>query len=190
MRRLPSAVFLDRDGTIMEDAHYIKKPEQVRLLGGAAEAIKRLNDAEIPVIVVTNQSAIGRGLIAVEDYEAVRRQLESLLSRYGAHIEASYYCPDDPRDPRVSGCHKPGTKMFEDAIRDFKIDAARVVYIGDRWRDVAPSRKLGGRGIMLGSPMTTDEDRRKAQEDGYETAPSLQDAVDMIRGLTEKAREP
>jgi D-glycero-D-manno-heptose 1,7-bisphosphate phosphatase len=190
MNGLPSAVFLDRDGTIMEDAHYIRTPGQVRLLDGAAGAIKRLNDAEIPVVVVTNQSAIGRGLITVDDYEAVRGQLESLLSRRGAHIDASYYCPDDPREAPASSCRKPGTKMFEDAIRDFAIDASRVVYIGDRWRDVAPSRKLGGRGIMLPSPMTTDEDRRKAQEDGYETAPSLQDAVDMILGLTEKDSEP
>jgi D-glycero-D-manno-heptose 1,7-bisphosphate phosphatase len=186
---LPSAVFLDRDGTIMEDAHYIKKPEQVRLLDGAADAIKRLNDAKIPVIVVTNQSGIGRGLITVENYEAVRQHLEALLSRYGARIDASYYCPDDPRDPRTSGCRKPGTRMFEDAIRDFNIDASRAAYVGDRWRDVAPARKLGGRGIMLASPMTTDEDRRKTQADGYETAPSLQVAVDMLFGLTEKDSE-
>jgi histidinol-phosphate phosphatase family protein len=187
---LPSAVFLDRDGTIMEDTHYIKNPEEVRLLNGAAAAIKRLNDARIPVIVVTNQSAIGRGLISVADYEAVRRHLELLLSQHGAHLEASYYCPDDPRDPRESGCRKPGTKMFEDAIRDFNIDPARAAYIGDRWRDVAPARKLGGRAIMLTSPMTTVDDRRRAEEDGHEMAPSLQVAVDMLFGLTEKDREP
>jgi D-glycero-D-manno-heptose 1,7-bisphosphate phosphatase len=186
---LPSAVFLDRDGTIIEDAHYIRKPEQVRLLRGAAEAIRRLNGAGIPVIVVTNQSAIGRGLITVADYEAVRKELESLLSEYGARIDASYYCPDDPRNPAKSACRKPETKMFEDAIRDFNIDPLRAVYIGDRWRDVAPARKLGGRGIMLGSPMTTDEDRRKMQEDGYEMAASLQVAVDILFGLPEKDSE-
>jgi FMN phosphatase YigB (HAD superfamily) len=76
--------------------------------------------------------------------------------------------------------------MFEDAIRDFNLDPASVGYVGDRWRDVVAARKLGGRGIMIASPMTTDEDRRKAQEDGIEMAVSLQEAIDMIFGLTEK----
>ena len=67
--------------------------------------------------------------------------------------------------------------MFEDAIRDFKLDRNNVAYVGDRWRDVIASKRLGGRGIMIASHMTTDEERRKAQADGIETAPSLEAAV-------------
>jgi FMN phosphatase YigB (HAD superfamily) len=78
--------------------------------------------------------------------------------------------------------------MFEDAIRDFNLDPKNVAYVGDRWRDVIASRKLGGRGIMLSSPMTTDEDRRRAQEDGIETAGSLAAAVETLFGLTERHR--
>ncbi|HXL87330.1 MAG TPA: HAD-IIIA family hydrolase, partial [Gemmatimonadaceae bacterium] len=166
--------------------HYIKSPDQVRLIPGAAAAVKRINDAKIPVIVVTNQSGIGRGMFTVKDYEAVREQFESLLAKHGAHVDASYYCPDHPSVSGPSICRKPATKMFEDAIRDFDLNPAKVAYVGDRWRDVAASRKLGGRGIMISSPMTTDEDRRKAEEDGIQTAPSLQDAVDVLFGLTEK----
>jgi FMN phosphatase YigB (HAD superfamily) len=70
--------------------------------------------------------------------------------------------------------------MFEDALRDFGLDAANVAYVGDRWRDVVASKKLGGRGIMISSHMTTDEDRRKAQTDGIETAPTLAAAVEML----------
>lgn len=186
MTKRPDAFFLDRDGTIMEDAHYIKSPDQVRLIPGAAAAVKRINDAKIPVIIVTNQSGIGRAMFTVKDYEAVRSQFESLLAQHGAHIDASYYCPDHPSVTGPSKCRKPATKMFEDAIHDFDLDPANVAYVGDRWRDVAASRKLGGRGIMISSHMTTDEDRRKAEEDGIETAPSLQDAVEMLFGLTEK----
>ncbi|MDQ6870459.1 MAG: HAD family hydrolase [Gemmatimonadota bacterium] len=186
MTRLPDAFFLDRDGTIMEDAHYIKSPEQVRLIPGAAAAVKKINDAGIPVIVVTNQSGIGRGMFTVKDYEAVRSHFESLLARHGAHVDASYYCPDHPTVTGPSICRKPATKMFEDAIRDFNLDPANVAYIGDRWRDVAASIKLGGRGVMISSPMTTAEDRRKAEEDGIETASSLQEAVTRFFGLTEK----
>jgi histidinol-phosphate phosphatase family protein len=178
--KLPDAVFLDRDGTIMEDAHYIKSPDQVRLIPGAAAAVKRINAANIPAILVTNQSGIARGIFKVEDYEAVRRHFEALLAAEGAHIDASYYCPHHPTITGPCDCRKPGTKLFENAIRDFRLDAANVAYLGDRWRDVVASRTLGGRGIMVSSAMTTDEDRRKAEEDGIETVASLKDAVELL----------
>jgi histidinol-phosphate phosphatase family protein len=183
--KLPDAVFLDRDGTVMEDAHYIKSPKQVRLLPGAARAVRRINEAGIPVIVVTNQSGIDRGIFTVDDYEAVKAQFEALLRQEGARIDASYYCPHHPDFAGEGTCRKPGTKMFEDAMRDFGLNASNVAYIGDRWRDVAVSKKLGGRGIMISSPMTRDEDRRKAEADGIETASSLSDAVDLLLGLTD-----
>jgi len=189
VRKLPDAVFLDRDGTVMEDAHYIKSPKQVRLLPGAAAAVRRINDAGIRVIVVTNQSGIARGLFTVDDYEAVKAQFEALLGQQGARIDASYYCPHHPDFSGGCGCRKPGTKMFEDAMRDFGLNASNVAYIGDRWRDVAASKKLGGRGIMISSPMTRDEDRRKAEADGIETAASLSDAVDLLFGLTDSHSE-
>jgi histidinol-phosphate phosphatase family protein len=176
----PDAVFLDRDGTVMEDAHYIKSPDQVRLIPGAAAAVKRINDAKVPAIVITNQSGIARGIFTLEDYEAVRKHFESLLQAEGAHIDASYFCPHHPTKTGPCDCRKPGTEMFESAIRDFKLDANNVAYIGDRWRDVAAAKKLGGRGIMIHSHMTTREDRRKAQEDGIHAANTLADAVEML----------
>ena len=180
MSKLPDAVFLDRDGTIMEDAHYIKSPDQVRLIPGAAAAVKRINDASVPAIVVTNQSGLARGKFKPGDYEAVREHFEALLAAEGAHIDASYFCPHHPSITGPCDCRKPATGMFEDAIRDFRLDAANVAYVGDRWRDVVASKKLGGRGIMIASHMTTDDDRRKAREDGIETAPDLQTAVEML----------
>lgn len=180
MSKLPDAVFLDRDGTIMEDAHYIKSPDQVRLIPGAGAAVKRINDAKVPAIVITNQSGIARGIFKPEDYEAVRSYFESLLKAEGAHIDASYFCPHHPSITGPCDCRKPATKMFEDAMRDFRLDPANVAYIGDRWRDVVASKKLGGQGIMVSSHMTTDEDRRKAQADKIETAPSLEAAVEML----------
>jgi FMN phosphatase YigB (HAD superfamily) len=75
--------------------------------------------------------------------------------------------------------------MFEDAIRDFNLNPANAAYVGDRWRDVSASKTLGGRGIMISSHMTKDEDRRKAREDKIETAPDLAAAVEMIFGLTD-----
>ncbi|HET9636249.1 MAG TPA: HAD family hydrolase [Gemmatimonadaceae bacterium] len=190
MNRLPSAVFLDRDGTIMEDAHYIKSPKQVRLLPGAAAAIKRINDSNIPVIVVTNQSGIARGIFSVEDYEKVRARFERLLSDEGAHIDASYYCPHAPDDPPVCNCRKPQTQMFEQAIAELNLDAENSAYIGDRWRDIVASKKLGGRGILIASAETSPEDRRRAEADGFETAADLADAVGkLFGGLTPGKRK-
>lgn len=190
MKRVPDAVFLDRDGTVMEDAHYIKSPGQVRLLPGAAAAVKRINDARIPVIVVTNQSGIARGIFTVQDYEAVRDRFESLLAEQGAHVDASYYCPHLPDDPPECNCRKPGTLMFEQAIADFQLDAGNVAYIGDRWRDVAVSKRLGGRGIMIESPETSSEDRERARRDAIETARDLSEAVAMLfDGLTSGDRK-
>lgn len=190
MNRLPAAVFLDRDGTVIEDAHYIKSPALVKLLPGAAKAVRRLNDANVLVIVVTNQSGIGRGLITTREYEAVRARFHALLAEEGARIDGTYYCPDAPGDSRASGCRKPGIQMFEQAIEDFRLDPLTVAYIGDRWRDVAASTKLGGRPIMISSPMTTDEDRREAVAHEIEIAPSLSDAIDLLFGLTERHRSP
>ena len=152
----PAAVFLDRDGTIMEDVHFIKSPAQVRLIHGAPEAISRINAAGSLVIVVTNQSGIARRYSTVEDYEAVREHYEALLAKSGAHIDASYYCPHHPSVDGACDCRKPGTFLFEKAMRDFSLVPTRCAYVGDRWRDVAAAKKLGGRGIIVPSAMTTE----------------------------------
>ena len=185
--RSPSAVFLDRDGTIIEDTHFIRSPSDVRLLPGAAKAIAALNAEQIPVIVVTNQSGIARGFLTTADYESVKSRVEDLLARDGAKIDASYFCPHHPDVTGPCDCRKPGTKMFRDAIREHGIDAGAAVYIGDRWRDVAAAAGLGGRGILISSPMTSDEDRHRAREADIETARDLQEAVARLLSLTEGA---
>src|SRR5690349_1158309 len=94
------AAFLDRDGTIIEDVNYISRPDQVRLRPNAAEAIALLNEHGVPVVVVTNQSGIARGMFTVADYEAVRDRVAQVLGAHGARIDASYFCP---HYPAVSG---------------------------------------------------------------------------------------
>jgi len=181
---IPAAVFLDRDGTIIEDVHFIKSPGQVRAIPGAPTAIGRLNRAGIPVIVVTNQSGIARGLVTTDDYEAVRAHLDALLADAGAHIDESYYCPHHPDVGGPCDCRKPGTKLFEDAMRHFALQPDEVAYIGDRWRDVAPARALGGRGILIPSAMTTAADLQKTAADSALVVPTLGAAVEMLLGLT------
>jgi len=151
---LPSAVFLDRDGTIIEDTHYLSRADQVRLIEGAAEAIARVNTLFIPVIVVTNQSGIGRGLLTAEDHQAITARLDDLLNEQGAHIDRSYFCPHMPGDG--CECRKPGTLLYRNAAKDFpEIDLSRALYIGDKLRDAEPALELGGTGVLIPSSETT-----------------------------------
>ena len=178
MNQLPTAVFLDRDGTIIEDAHYLSRPEQVKLIDNAAEAIARINALLIPVIVATNQSGIARGIFTVEDYERVRKHLNDLLTERGAHIDASYYCPHAPEEG--CECRKPGTLMFRMAKKDNPdIDLARSLYIGDRFRDIEPALTLGGQGVLVPSPETPRYEIEAATTRAR-VAPSLAVALDWF----------
>jgi len=109
------AVFLDRDGTIVEDNGFLHEPGKVKLLPGAAAAIRCLNQAGYLVVVVTNQSGIARGLYTTEEYTAVQRRLGELLTAHGAVIDGSYFCPHHPQFTGPCECRKPGTKLFRDA---------------------------------------------------------------------------
>ncbi len=100
-------VFLDRDGTIIRDTEYLSRPDDVELLPGAADAIRALNDAAVPVVVVTNQSGIARGYLSVAEYEAVAKRLDELLAARGARIDATYYCPHHPDFGGNCDCRKP-----------------------------------------------------------------------------------
>lgn len=145
------AVFLDRDGTIVEDPGFLHEPDKVTLLAGAARAIQRLNQAGYVVVVVSNQSGIGRGLYTAKDYEAVQRRLGELLAVYGARIDGAYFCPHQPQfsGPPSCDCRKPASKLFQDAQRDLDIDFTQSWFVGDRLSDVQPARTLGGRGILV-----------------------------------------
>ncbi len=143
------AVFLDRDGTIVEDPGYLHKPEQVRVLATAADGIRRLNRAGYLVVVVTNQSGIARGLYSVADYRAVEKRLGDVLAEDRARIDASYFCPHHPQAPEPCACRKPRTKLFLDAQAALGIDFTRSWWVGDRLSDVQPARALGGKTILV-----------------------------------------
>ena len=121
------AVFLDRDGTIVEDPPpgYLHDPARVRLLPGAAEGIRQLNSAGFLVVTVSNQSGIARGLYTVADYQAVQRRLEQLLKAHSARLDGAYFCPHHPDLTGPCDCRKPGTKLFRDAAAALGIDLAR-----------------------------------------------------------------
>jgi histidinol-phosphate phosphatase family protein len=176
MRR---AAFLDRDGTLIRDAHYLRDPEQVALLPGVIPALAALRDAGVALVVITNQSGIARGLISAADYEAVRARLDALLAAEGLALTASYHCPHEPERSGPCECRKPGTLLHRQAAAAHALDLARSVYIGDRFRDVAPALALGGRGILVPSVDTPADEIARAERDAS-VMPTLGAAVALV----------
>lgn len=171
---LASAVFLDRDGTIIVDRGYVSDPSAVELLPGAAAAIGRLNEAGVPVIVITNQSGIGRGLYGEADFESVQAELVRRLGANGASIDAVYHCPHDP-GAGACECRKPALGLYRLASRDLGVDLARAVYVGDRPGDVLPAVSTGGQGFLLVAESSASVER-------------LPPAVAMVPDLAEVVR--
>jgi histidinol-phosphate phosphatase family protein len=181
---LRPAAFLDRDGTIVEDVQFLHRVDDVRLLPGAARAIAALNAAGVPVILVSNQSGIGRGIFGHDDFVRVQQRMMDLLAADGARLDAVYICPHAPTLEPPCDCRKPKVALFEQAAREHALDLARSWYFGDRWRDVEPGRALGGTGLLIPAPLTPPEDLRRSQETNTVRA-SLEEATrEMLGALT------
>ena len=178
------AAFLDRDGTIIEDVSYIARPDQVQLRPTAAEAIALLNEHDVAVVVITNQSGIARGLFSVADYEAVRDRVAHVLAEHGAHIDASYYCPHHPSVTGPCDCRKPARKLFDQAIAELDLDGAASMFAGDRARDVLPARTFGGFAYLIPASSTPEPEVDEAAREGAAIAGSLLDAVQRFLAAT------
>ena len=157
------ALFIDRDGTLIADAHYLADASRVQLLPGAAAAVANANAAQVPVVVVTNQSGIARGLITTSQYEAVRDRTNALLRAGGAAVLATYHCPHWGHPKELCECRKPGLGMYREAAAAYQLDLMRSAYIGDRWRDVQPALATGGIGILVPGIETPADDVEEAR---------------------------
>lgn len=153
---LRPAVFLDRDGTLIVDRHYLADPEGVELLPGAGQAVARLNAAGFFVVLATNQSGIGRGYFTEDQYRLVHERLVQALAAHGARLDAEYHSPD-VEDGGPDAERKPGAGMFLRAAREHGLDLARSWWIGDRRRDVQAAGRFGARGFIVCSPETEAE---------------------------------
>ncbi|MCC6318581.1 MAG: HAD-IIIA family hydrolase [Gemmatimonadaceae bacterium] len=152
------AAFLDRDGTIIADAHYLADASRVHAMPGAAEALRRLHARGVVLVIVTNQSGIAQRLITAAQYDAVRRRVESLFALEGAPIAGSWHCPHYPSISGPCECRKPLTGMYRDAAKALDLAMDRSLYVGDRRRDVEPSLTLGGYGVLVPAPDTPEAD--------------------------------
>lgn len=175
------AVFADRDGTIIEDRQYVADPAHVALIPGAPAALRKMREMGFALVVVTNQSGIGRGLYTLADYRRVAAETDRQLARAGMVVDATYFCPDAPGgDPRRT-CRKPSPVMYGRAARDLELELSRSYFIGDKRSDVLPARELDGTGILV----RTGHGRLHAEdlEEDFRVVDDLAAAADLIGRL-------
>jgi D-glycero-D-manno-heptose 1,7-bisphosphate phosphatase len=148
------AVFLDRDGTLIEEVDFLDRLELIRFYPWTTDAVRLLNRAGYATVVITNQSGIGRGMFDEAFLHSVHAAIDDRLGRNGARIDGYYFCPHHPAKARppylqICDCRKPKPGMIRQACRDLGLDPARSVMVGDRWIDVACGQAAGARGVLL-----------------------------------------
>lgn len=141
------AVILDRDGTIVVDRHYLGDPEQLAFLPGAVTGLRKLHSLGCKLIVITNQSGVGRGLLTFEQVQRVNAGLASMMDTIGAPLTATYFCPHAP-DAHCD-CRKPATGLLLQAAREHGFDPAACVVIGDKASDIEMGRRAGARTMLV-----------------------------------------
>ncbi len=149
-----AAVFLDRDGTINEQMGYINHISRFQLLPGVRRAIKQLNSANVPVIVISNQSGLARGYFPEELLSEVHEKMNMLLAEKGAHVDAIYYCPHHPEAKEekfreTCDCRKPKPGLVLQAAKELDIDPEKSFVVGDRWSDIKTAVNCGAKSILV-----------------------------------------
>lgn len=156
------AVFLDRDGTLDTELEFLVDPAEVRLYPGAARAVRAFNERGIPVVVVTNQSAIARGLLDEAGLARVHARLAERLAEEGAHVDLVLACPHHPTEGvppwrRVCGCRKPAPGLLVEAARRLGLDLSASWMVGDAARDLEAGRRAGARSLLVLTGKGRDE---------------------------------
>jgi D-glycero-D-manno-heptose 1,7-bisphosphate phosphatase len=148
------AVFIDRDGTLLDELGYVTPGKDISIYSFSAPAIARLTQAGFPVVVITNQGGIALGLYDHAFVDDTHAWLDETLRQSGADIAAWYYCPHHPEGKvaeftQACGCRKPATGMLESAARDLKLDLSASWVVGDQWRDIELAHRAGARSVLV-----------------------------------------
>jgi D-glycero-D-manno-heptose 1,7-bisphosphate phosphatase len=184
------AVFLDRDGTVTEEVGYLTSLDMLKPIRGAGAAIKRLNEAEFKVVLVTNQSGVARGYFPESLVDDAHILLRRMLMVDGALLDGIYYCPHHPTAGQekytiVCDCRKPETGLLDRAAKDLAIDLKQSFMIGDKWSDIELGHRAGMRSILVRTGFSPDDPGNKRPAhvgDPDLTARDLAEAVQWIIG--------
>jgi D-glycero-D-manno-heptose 1,7-bisphosphate phosphatase len=174
------AVFLDRDGTIIEERNHLDRLEQLSLFPWTADALRLLKRAGFVTVVITNQSAVARGIIEESFVHTVHDEIDRRLEGTGAAIDRYYYCPHFveskiERYRQECRCRKPGPGMIEQACRDLDLDPAKSFMVGDRWLDVAC-----GRAARTGAVLVRSGPDRSAAPEGVHADAILNNLMEAV----------
>jgi len=174
-------VFLDRDGTLNYDPGYLKVAAELKLLAGVGPALARLKGAGARLVVVTNQSGVGRGIVTLKDLEAIHARLQGLLEQEDAALDAIYFCPHHP--DAGCRCRKPNVGMVERAVSELQLDLRRSYVIGDHARDIQLAHRVGAKAILITTALVDAQaldilKREQAMPDAV--AKSMAEAVGWI----------
>jgi histidinol-phosphate phosphatase family protein len=173
LRAAKPAIFVDRDGVLNAEIDGVHLPEQIALLDGVGDAVRRANQAGIPVICVTNQPDVAKGFLTTEALNAVHAALDTRLAEAGAYVDDLLYCPHHPEKGWPNEvvqlkiectCRKPGPGMLLKAARSHNLDLARSWLIGDRYSDIAAAHAAGARGALVKTGHAGDDKMRFAEE--------------------------
>lgn len=182
-------VLIDRDGTLIRDVGHLSRRDQIELLPLATNALRLLRQEGLKIIVVTNQSAVARGLLTESELKQIHEELEKGLAREGAYLDGIYYCPHHPcegEEPyRLScQCRKPNPGLAELAAAEFELDLGRSYVVGDQPSDMELAAKIGARGLRLDPQRTS-----KRIESGIVEVRDLWEAAQwIVRDLRENKR--
>ncbi len=174
------AVFLDRDGTVNKEVGYLDSPERLRLIHGVAKAIRLLNQAGVPAILVTNQSAISRGYFTEDCLVEIHHALALKLAVHGAHLDAIYYCPHRPDEG--CACRKPNSAMLKIAAKDHDIDLSRSFVVGDKMSDLEAGHQVECRTVLVLTGYGT-ETQEQIRNFGFQPDFTARDLLAAVRWI-------
>jgi D-glycero-D-manno-heptose 1,7-bisphosphate phosphatase len=160
-----AAVFLDRDGTLIEEAGYLERLERLVFFPYSADAVRLLNRAGFAVVIVTNQAGIARGLVREEFVAEAHQHISARLAAGGARLDGFYYCPHYPegsveRYRMACDCRKPQPGLLRRAARDLDLDLPRSFVVGDRWHDIEAGHAVGARSVLVRTGLGRREELR------------------------------
>jgi D-glycero-D-manno-heptose 1,7-bisphosphate phosphatase len=175
-------VLLDRDGTIIVDRGYLSDPEGLELIEGAGPALARLRARGLALLVISNQSGIGRGFLDESDLERIHARLAELLAPYGATLDGIYWCPHVPGD--LCSCRKPETDLVDRAVAEHGFDPRESFVVGDKACDVELGRRIGATTILVRTGYGEEAAEDASVQPDYVVS-ALPDAADLIASLVD-----
>jgi D-glycero-D-manno-heptose 1,7-bisphosphate phosphatase len=160
-------VFLDRDGTIIRDVGYLRRPEQIEILPRVPEALRLLREHGFKIVIVTNQSGIARGFFSENDLVEIHQALKRKLAEHDVALDGIYYCPHHPTEGlgpyRTScDCRKPNDALAKQAARELKVDLSRSYVVGDKPTDIELAVRIGAKGIQIRDGVSKFSGREKS----------------------------